>query len=162
MIIRDATPDDLAAIEAVTLAAYGEFANRLEPGGWERMKLSLATPALIASGVAMLVAEHDGKVRACVGYCPAGRANPDIFPKDWACIRALAVEPSARSLGLGRALTQACIDRARQDGSPTIGLHTSEAMEAARALYARMGFVVVRELPPRFGLRFWLFRKELT
>jgi ribosomal protein S18 acetylase RimI-like enzyme len=162
MIIRDAKPDDLAAIEAVTHAAYHEFATRLEPGGWERMTQSLAAPALIAAGVTMLVAEHDGQVRASVGYCPAGRCNPEIYPDDWACVRALAVHPAARSLGLGRALTQACIDRARRDNCAIIGLHTSEAMDGARALYGRMGFVVVSELPPLFGLRYWLFRKDLV
>jgi len=35
-------------------------------------------------------------------------------------------------------------------------------MVTARALYEQMGFVVVSELPRRFGLRYWLFRKDLA
>ena len=80
----------------------------------------------------------------------------------WASIRAVAVAPGARSQGIGRALTVACVTRAQNEGASVIGLHTSEAMVTARALYEQMGFVVVSELPRRFGLRYWLFRKDLA
>jgi drug/metabolite transporter (DMT)-like permease/ribosomal protein S18 acetylase RimI-like enzyme len=162
MIIREARADDLAAIAAVAEAAYREFAQRLGEGDWPRLVKSLDPEAYREAGAMLLAAEVDGAVRGSVVYCAPGRSDPAVYPADWASIRALAVDPSARVAGMGRALTQACIDHARNDKAGVIGLHTSEAMVVARGLYERMGFVVVRELPPRFGLRYWLFRKDLT
>jgi ribosomal protein S18 acetylase RimI-like enzyme len=162
MIIREAREDDLPAIAAVAKAAYGEFAPRLAQRDWPRLVNSLDPEAYRRAGATLLVAELDGRLSGSVVYCAPGRSDPAVYPADWASIRALAVDPSARSAGIGRALTQACIEHARNDKAGVIGLHTSEAMAVARALYERMGFVVVRELPPRFGLRYWLFRKDLT
>ena len=55
-------------------------------------------------------------------------------------LRLLAVEPKARGRGIGRALTLACVERARRRGHAEILLHTTEYMSAAWALYERMGF----------------------
>lgn len=162
MIIRDALSEDVPAIDALVSAAYGEFAPSLEPGGWARMKQSLAAAGFVAGGAALMVAEDGGRVAGSVAYYAPGRSTPAIFPRDWASLRALAVDPGLRSRGIGRRLTEACIQRARQDGAAVIGLHTSEAMVVARSLYERMGFAIVSELPSRFGLRYWLFRKALA
>jgi len=52
MIIRDADRQDFAAIDEMTEAAYAEFAPRLELGGWEKMRMSLAGSRLSADGAA--------------------------------------------------------------------------------------------------------------
>lgn len=161
MIVREARDGDILAIDAVSEAAYAEFAPRLEVGGWERMKQSLAVAALLAGGAVSIIAERGGRIAGSIAYYPPGRSDPRIFPSSWASLRALAVAPTARSQGIARRLTEACIERARRDGATVIGLHTSEAMLVARGLYERMGFVVVSELPSRFGLRYWLYRKDL-
>jgi ribosomal protein S18 acetylase RimI-like enzyme len=162
MIIREASIDDLPAIAAVAEAAYREFAPRLTEDAWERLVKSLDPEGYRQAGATLLVADLDGRLCGSVVYCAPGQSDPAVYPPGWASIRALAVDPAARVAGIGRTLTQACIDRARMDNAGVIGLHTSEAMAVARGLYERMGFVVVRELPPRFGLRYWLFRKDLT
>lgn len=56
------------------------------------------------------------------------------------------VAPGARGRGVGRALTEECIRRARAAGCPAVGLHTTEFMAVARAMYERMGFVRVPAL----------------
>ena len=60
--------------------------------------------------------------------------------KNCAGIRLLAVSPLFRKLGVGRALTQACIDRAGDIGASRVLLHTTKAMAAAWHLYEKMGF----------------------
>jgi ribosomal protein S18 acetylase RimI-like enzyme len=162
VIVRDARPADHATIDRLIEAAYGEFAPRLEPGGWDRMRQSLAAARLVAGGARLMVAEKEGNVLGSVAYYPPGRSTPTIFQSEWASLRALAVEPQARGRGIGRRLTEAAIERARQDGAGIIGLHTSEAMTVARGLYQRMGFALVSELPTYLGLRYWLFRKEIA
>ena len=52
----------------------------------------------------------------------------------------LFVEPGARGGGLGRALTEACVERARQRGCARIQLDSNERNRAAAALYASLGF----------------------
>lgn len=161
-ILREARQDEFAAIGDLLTAAYREYAARMEPGGWDRMARNLATAPTNIPGAINVVAEIDGALSAFVTYIPPGFSDGVRFPKDWASIRLLGVAPTARGRGLARALAEECLRRARADGAATIGLHTSEAMVTARAMYERMGFVVVRELEPIYGLRYWAFRRELA
>ena len=79
--------------------------------------------------------------------------------RNGAGVRLLAVEPSLRSRGAGRALTQACIDLARRQGKGQVILHTTRAMKVAWEMYERLGFVRSGELDfsqhglPVFGFR---------
>jgi ribosomal protein S18 acetylase RimI-like enzyme len=73
----------------------------------------------------------------------------------------LVVDPRARGKGIGRSLTEACIERARRDGASAISLHTSPAMEAALALYLKMGFELERPVPDRFGVPYGVYLLRL-
>jgi len=55
-------------------------------------------------------------------------------------IRLLAVHPNARGMGIGKALTQTCIQMAKDKKQSQVVLHTTKAMHAAWRLYERMGF----------------------
>ncbi len=74
-------------------------------------------------------------------------------------IRLLGVSPKSRNLGVGRALTQACIQLAREKGHAQVILHTTQAMQIAWQLYERLGFVRSEDLDfsqqdlPVFGFR---------
>lgn len=54
--------------------------------------------------------------------------------------RLLAVADAARGKGVGKLLTQACIENARQQGRVQLILHTTLAMQTAWKMYERMGF----------------------
>lgn len=56
-------------------------------------------------------------------------------------IRLLAVKPEARGAGVGRALTNACIQRAIERGSVQVILHSTKSMNIAWGMYQRMGFL---------------------
>ncbi len=60
---------------------------------------------------------------------------------DEAEILTLAVRPAARRAGLGARLTQAAADIAARAGAISLFLEVAEDNAAARALYARLGFV---------------------
>ena len=60
--------------------------------------------------------------------------TPDCWLED------LFVRESARGRGVGRALAEAAIERARERGSRRIELDVNDANPAALALYERLGF----------------------
>jgi ribosomal protein S18 acetylase RimI-like enzyme len=74
----------------------------------------------------------------------------------------LSVAPEARGRGVGAALVHACVARARAEGAEVLGLYTTGMMGAARALYARLGFVEDGVLPPRHGQPCWRYRLDLA
>ena len=147
VVVRDARPDELPAIAALTLAAYAEYAVLMEPGAWRGLD-GAVRGALAAGGVAeRIVAERDGRLVGSVMLFPAAAdAYGDLASAArWPELRLLAVAPEARAAGVGRLLVDECIRRARAAGASALGLHTSASMRAARALYLRMGFVRVPE-----------------
>lgn len=74
-------------------------------------------------------------------------------------IRLLGVNPRQRSRGVGKALTEACIQLAQQSGHEQVILHTTQAMPLAWVLYEKMGFTRSDDLDflqqnlPVFGFR---------
>lgn len=150
---RPAREDELESARAILEAAYRQYEKALPEESWNLYLADILDLEGRASASELLVAELDGRIVGCVSYYPPGsRASypsesfSEHWPSEWAAFRLLAVDPAARGHGVGRRLTEHCLERARTQGAPTIGLHTIEAMDVARAMYGRMGF----ERTPRY------------
>ena len=147
--LRDARMDEREAMRAVTLAAYEEYAKIIPAPFWEGYRKNILE-AVEEEGLAQhVVAEYAGKIVGSVLlYPPAQSAYGDSVEKGEAVpeMRLLAVDPAMRGHGIGNALTQECIERARRMGAPALGLHTADIMQTAMQMYERMGFVRVPEL----------------
>ncbi len=61
-------------------------------------------------------------------------------------IRLLAVDPRFRGMGVGKALTEACVRLAQEQGRAEVVLHTTHAMHVAWAMYEKLGFVRAPDL----------------
>jgi GNAT superfamily N-acetyltransferase len=141
--IREARTDaEVEAAGRVTVAANAEFAptdpdDPFNPS-WARYLAEMADAAARAAQGVLLVAVEDGRVVGTVTlYLQPG--SMQWRPED-AMFRLLAVDPAARGRGVGHALFQACLDRARAAGKRRMALHTTEWMARARAMYERAGF----------------------
>ena len=62
-------------------------------------------------------------------------------------LRLLIVEPSARGLGIGKALVTACIAAARAAGYQRLTLWTNDILLAARGIYQAVGFQLAASAP---------------
>jgi GNAT superfamily N-acetyltransferase len=91
------------------------------------------------------IAELDGRV---VGSIFLMRGDDPTTAK----LRLLYVDASARGLGLGGRLVEACVTRARQCGYRRLELWTCDLLVSARRLYEAAGFQLDRSEPRRlFG-----------
>jgi GNAT superfamily N-acetyltransferase len=156
-----ARPGDFAEIAALNVAAYEEFRAVCGEEAWERMRANLEAVDALAAVADLLVVRGEGRLLGSVAYLAAGRTAPPL-PREWASVRMLSVAPEARGRGVGAALVHACTARARDQGAEVLGLYTTEMMGAARALYARLGFVEDGVLPPRHGQPCWRYRLDLA
>ncbi|MBM4372354.1 MAG: ribosomal protein S18-alanine N-acetyltransferase [Deltaproteobacteria bacterium] len=86
----------------------------------------------------MFVAEEDGRLQ---GFVIAWMVADEVHVLD------LAVDPEARGLGLGRALTDAALDAGRREGAVCAVLEVRPSNHGARRLYEGMGFRVVGRRP---------------
>lgn len=149
--IRDGRLDDRPAVEAVTLAAYEQYAAVLPPPLWSAYRQNIVATLAAAAPATLIVAEAAGAVVGSVLLQPAGSvmtepgsagetrlAEPEL--------RLLAVGPAGRGRGVGRRLMDECIRRSRAAGAPALTLHTTDMMRVAMGLYERMGFTRAVEL----------------
>jgi putative acetyltransferase len=91
----------------------------------------------------LLLALVDGELAAC----GAMRCLRDVDYANACEMKRLFVRPAFRRFGLGRLLAQALLDEARRAGYSVMLLDTLDEMEAARGLYATLGF---EEIPPYY------------
>ena len=85
---------------------------------------------------ALLLALIDGQVAGCCALRPLDTAD---YPNA-AEMKRLYVRKPFRRFGLGRQLAEAILDAARAGGYHSVLLDTLDDMEAARQLYAELGF----------------------
>ncbi len=92
---------------------------------------------------ALLLALVDGAPAGCVGLRPL----PDADDPNACEMKRLYVRPAFRRFGLGRRLAEALLDEGQRAGYSAMFLDTLDEMEAARELYASLGF---EEVPPYY------------
>lgn len=159
--IRPVRAADLAVVGRLTLASYDAY-GRIE-GDYRQQ---LATPERRIEGSSgLLVAEVDAVVVGTVTYVRPGDREWEgrPTPEGDAGFRVLAVAPGYEGLGIGRALVEACVERARTDGARRMVITSMSWMDRAHALYRSMGFARRPDLDVRFpGGDGYIFALDLT
>ncbi len=118
--IRDARREDRDAARKVTLSAFQQYAASMPPPRWEGYRENILATLTDVAPAQQIVAEKEGIIVGSVLLYPPGTAfsTPDEGPLTCPEIRLLAVAPEARGQGIGTALMQECIRRARSLGPP--------------------------------------------
>ena len=127
--MREARAGDRDAIERVTLAAHQQYAS-LMPALWDGYRENILSTLAAVRPEAQILAEEDERVIGSVLLYPAGtvvaRSGGASITLAWPEVRLLAVAPEARGRGVGVALMQECIRRARHAGAWALTLHATE------------------------------------
>ena len=140
LTIREARPEEYEAIADVTLAAYAPFPETGDDPEYVAEQRDVAGRAQVCP-IYVAVDDETGAVLGVATYVP-GPDNPwsESERDGEAGIRMLAVAPTARRGGIGTALTNALVERARREGKRGVALLTLPAMTAAQRMYERLGF----------------------
>ena len=144
-VIRDATTEEFNQVSAVMLDAYQEYKpDPLPPDcadSWEAYWREIGAVYSRVDEAQLIVATTGERIVGAVTFYPEGSRSKVVdWPPGWAVIRLLAVAPDCRRRGIGRALTQECVRRARRRGARAVGLHTDSRMPIAQLLYSQLGF----------------------
>lgn len=136
--IREVQPEEYEALGEVTVRAYAASPSDADAG----YQGELRDVARRASLVPVLVAvDADGRVLGGVAYIPGPDAPyAEGQRPDEAGFRMLAVDPVAGGRGLGRALADVCIARARESGRRGVAIYSRPPRTFAHRLYRSLGF----------------------
>jgi ribosomal protein S18 acetylase RimI-like enzyme len=159
---RKANEADFEQLKALGKEAYSEFVGVLSKENRAKMHAFLESDSSLKELMkqsTVFVCERNTSIVGMIYLVPSG--NPTkLFQKEWSYIRFLGVSTSCRGKGIGKQLTEHCIDYARGSGERYIALHTAEFMGPARAIYEKQGFRKGKEIE-HFGKRYWIYLLEL-
>lgn len=172
MIIRAIEPHEHATVGALTVEVYADVLGQTLDDGY-RAELARVGERLDDAEVLVAVDTGDagrsggpgsgaergaarGRVLGSITYVPGPESRYAEFTgADEVGLRMLVVAPEVQRRGVGRALVEACIERARATGRRRITLHTAEPLVGAQRFYERLGFdrVPARDWQPAPGVR---------
>ncbi len=127
-MLRTARPEDRTAVEAIVIAAYSIYVERIGKAPGPMLD---DYAGLIAAGAVSVLEDPDGAVAAIIVLLP----KPDHLLLD-----NIAVHPDRQGRGLGRRLIAFAGSEARRLGYAELRLYTHETMIENIALYTRLGF----------------------
>ena len=138
-------PDTPALFDA-TRAIFREYAEALTVDlcfqDFDAELAGLPGDYAAPSGL-LLLGYVDGELAGCGAF----RALADVDYPNACEMKRLFVRRAFRRFGIGRVLAQTLLERAAETGHSTMLLDTLDEMEAARGLYASLGF---HEIPPYY------------
>jgi len=129
---RDARSADGPAVSRLVFAVLREFGLAPDAAATDADLLDLDTSYARRGGAFELALGADGALLGCAGLY---RVSADVCE-----LRKMYLLPSARGQGLGRALLERALARARELGYRRMTLETASVLKDAIRLYTAYGF----------------------
>jgi ribosomal protein S18 acetylase RimI-like enzyme len=169
-VIRPADPAEFSRVGQLAVEVYAALPGMPsldEQPAYYAMLRDVARRASNPAITVFVAAGASGELLGCVDFISDmtqyGSGGTAGAIPDAAGMRLLAVDPQHRGQGTGKALTQFCIQRARELEKASVILHTTRAMERAWAMYERLGFERLAEIDFQQGaLEVFGFRLRLA
>jgi putative acetyltransferase len=133
--IREIQPKDNQQVAAVIREVLIEMGVPKVGTAYEDKALDEMYETYDNPGMDYFVVEEGGKIIGGAGIGPLEGGDPSICE-----LQKMYFLPTTRKRGIGSAMINACLDRAKAEGYKQCYLETLPYMEQARALYARTGF----------------------
>ena len=153
--LRLAKPGDEGIISSLIFDAFAPFRDQYTPDAFNCTAANVdMVRSRFVEGPIWLAYDGDEAVGTVSGLPEEERFY----------IRSMAVKPSAQGKRVGQKLLDALEAYARDDGFEKLYLYTTFVLPAARPLYEKNGFYVLRETPPEewYGMGGIEMEKRLT
>jgi GNAT superfamily N-acetyltransferase len=158
-VVEAATPADHERIAELTVGVY--VGGRLASSAYTAELADVAGRAAVAE--LLVVRDDDGRIVGSVALALDGDFAQVTESDDEAGFRMLVVDPAVRGRGVGAALVEACLARARAAGRRRVVISTGTRMTAAHRLYEHLGFTRLpeRDWTPVPGIDLLVYAREL-
>jgi ribosomal protein S18 acetylase RimI-like enzyme len=162
IVIRPATPHDYDAIGRLSVAAYDADGQLGPETNYASVLADVATRA--SAGQVLVATGPAGEVLGSVLFVLPGSRYAELSKAGEAEFRMLAVDPAAQGRGVGQALVEACVARARAAQASALVICVRDFSAPAQRLYRRLGFVRQPDLDwrPLESVRLLALRLELA
>jgi ribosomal protein S18 acetylase RimI-like enzyme len=162
---REGNAEDVKSLRELGVSSWTQFRHELTTENWDKLNKSISDEntyvSLVENSTCFVCTALNQKIVGMAFLVSSG--NPtDIYDKEWCYIRFVTVDPAYSGQGIGKQLTQLCIQFAKARHEKTIALHTSEMMDKARHIYESLGFTILKEIDRRFGKRYWLYILDIN
>mmetsp|Transcript_14992 Transcript_14992/g.20970 ORF Transcript_14992/g.20970 Transcript_14992/m.20970 type:complete len:174 (+) Transcript_14992:1-522(+) len=151
-IIREANTDEHEALGRLMVDVYSQlegFPTKDEQPKYYQMLLNVGSFSQ-KPYTKIIVSLLDDKIVGGVVYfsdmSQYGSGGTATQEKNASGFRLLAVDPSTRGLGIGKALVNYCIQLAREANHKQVIIHSTHAMKVAWGMYEALGFKRAVEL----------------
>lgn len=164
MNYRKGNSNDVNQLKKLGLASWKQFKENLTNQNWDKLYKIVNnkdTYSELLRNSEYFVCENNNQVIVGMAFLVAQGNPTEIYDTKWCYIRFVSVDPAYSGNGIGKKLTNLCIETAINNNEQIIALHTSEIMKSARHIYGKLGFEIRREIEPRLGVKYWLYTLNL-
>ena len=164
--IRNAHPHEFQAIGKLMVQVYSQlegFPKESEQPNYYKMLANVGELTQKPHTEILVAVSPEDSIAGAVVYFGDmryyGSGGTATQEKNSAGFRLLAVSPASRGLGIGKLLTNACIQKTKDKHRNQLIIHTTKAMQTAWKMYEDLGFKRSEELDfmqgelPVFGFR---------
>jgi GNAT superfamily N-acetyltransferase len=145
--VRNAKPEEFKTIGKLMVQVYSQlegFPKQSEQPNYYKMLENVGVFTTKPNTELLVAVSPEGNIDGAVVYFSDmqhyGSGGTATQEKNAAGFRLLAVNPETRGKGLGRLLSLACIEKAKEKKLNEVIIHTTKAMMTAWKMYESIGF----------------------